>query len=280
MKKIIALALREDIGQADITTDLLVAKDSTATAYIMTHEPCVVAGLDVAQKVFRKLDRSVQFKIYHPNGKFVKAETKLIKIHGKTRSILTGERVALNFVSRLSAIATKTRAFVQKVKPYKAKIYDTRKTTPTLRLLEKEAVRLGGGLNHRFSLHEMILIKDNHHIVLTKNGGLEAAIHRIRKHTKKPIAIEVENLYDYRRVLNTEVDLILLDNMSLSQIRQAVQIRKKSHLKKNPQLEVSGRVNINNVARIAQLGVDRISIGALTHSIKSIDMSLYLDVVK
>ncbi len=276
MDKIIALALREDIGQADITTNLLVGKKARCTAHILTREPCVVAGLAIAQKVFKKLDRRVAFKIFHKDGEKVGTNTALVSITGKTRAILTGERVALNFLSRLSAIATKTHHFVQKVKPYKVEIYDTRKTTPTLRLIEKIAVRCGGGVNHRLSLHEMVLIKDNHHLVIREGVSMKDVIRRIRRKTQKPIAVEVDNLNDYRKVLEGWPDFILLDNMSIRQIKKAVATLKAARRKKKPKLEVSGRVNLRNVATIARLGVDRISIGALTHSIRSIDMTLEL----
>ena len=276
MNKVIASALKEDIGRHDLTTNILINKKSISTAYIITREECVVSGLLVAKKVFRKLDKNL---VYHPlckDGDKVPANTKLVQIRGKTRAILTGERVALNFLSLMSGIATKTHRFVNKVRPYKAKIFDTRKTTPGLRLIKKTAVRNGGGVNHRFSLNEMVLIKDNHRNALKHKCSLFEMVQKVKRSTRKTIVVEVEDLVQFQEVLAGTPDVILLDNMKIPQIRTAVKLLKRSKRKRKPRLEVSGCVNLRNVREIAKSGVDRISIGSLTHTTKSIDLSLEL----
>ncbi len=186
---------------------------------------------------------------------------------------MTGERVALNFLSHLSAISTNTTTFINKVKPYKIQILDTRKTTPGLRVLEKEAVKHAKGTNHRLTLSEMVLIKDNHHLICPKLSTSDIIL-KARQKTKKPIGIEIENLKDFQEAWKSMPDFILLDNMTLSQIRKAVTLSKKIKVAKKPILEVSGGVNLKNVNSIAKTGINRVSIGALTHTKEAINISM------
>jgi len=277
MKKIIHLALKEDIPQKDITTEALIPPGKRSKAVIVTRQRCVVFGLEVTKEIFRQLDPSARFVTYCQEGEAVPKNSKIILIQGKTRAILTGERVALNFLSQLSGIATTTREFVLHVKPYPAKVMDTRKTTPGLRKLEKAAVKAAGGFNHRMNLSEMVLIKDNHKIACQDEMTLAEMIRQLRKKIeKKLIQIEVENLKEFKDALQGHPDMILLDNMSTRQIREAVQMMKRMKLKHAPEIEVSGGVNLKNIKAIAKTKVDRISIGELTHSNKAIDFSLEL----
>ncbi|HLD69718.1 MAG TPA: carboxylating nicotinate-nucleotide diphosphorylase [Candidatus Omnitrophota bacterium] len=275
---IIATALREDAAKEDLTTRLLVPADQSVQAYIIVKEPAVLCGLQIARQVFQTLDKNIKFFSPCKDGDHVSSFTKIARIKGKARGILSGERTALNFLSYLSGIATKTNRFVQAVKPYKTLVMDTRKTTPTLRFLEREAVRCGGGVNHRDSLDEMIFVKDNHWKALEASGQtISEALCSLRKRTKKRIEIEVENLAQFKKVLEIQPDIILLDNMSVKEMREAVRLnrlKKKSH---RPLLEASGGINLKNVRMAARTGVDRVSIGELTHSRKSIDVSLELE---
>lgn len=274
--KIINLAIQEDVGRQDITTNILIPKNNVSEAIFVTRQKAVICGLEIVQKVFRKLDKSVQLRFFCRDGEFVPARKKIIWIKGATRSLLTGERVALNFLCRLSGIATATRNFVNKVKPYKTKIMDTRKTTPGLRVLERMAVACGEGINHRLNLSEMVLIKDNHRTVCRSKTSLLDMIKRTKKASAKPVAVEVENLKEFAESLAAKPDIILMDNMPPRQIRKAVKIAKKLRPDRRPQLEVSGNVRLDNVRTIAKTGVDRISIGALTHSSKAVDISMEL----
>jgi nicotinate-nucleotide pyrophosphorylase (carboxylating) len=215
-------------------------------------------------------DKNIKFKPMVEEGAFVKKGKIIAHIYGKTRSILTAERVALNFLSFLSGISTETRKFVDAVRPYKVKIMDTRKTIPGLRLLEKYAVRMGGAFNHRMRLDEMLLIKDNHLKVIKNYKALKGLL---RKAKKYKVELEVKNLKEFKEALKLQPDIIMLDNMSIKNIRKAVQIRNKlAH--KAPKIEASGGIMLKNVKRIASCKVDMISIGALTHSVNSVDISL------
>jgi nicotinate-nucleotide pyrophosphorylase (carboxylating) len=263
--------LREDIGSRDITTELTIPKSAAIKAILLTKEDCVVCGLGICQLVFKTQDKRIKFKPVVQEGVITKKGQILAKIEGSARSILTAERVALNFISFLSGVATKTREYVQAVKPYRVKIIDTRKTIPGLRILEKYAVRIGGGYNHRMSLDEMVLIKDNH-IKILRN---------FKKLSKLPrravLEIEVKNLREFREALKLRPDIIMLDNMSTSVMREAVRIRNRLCINCNPrrpQLEASGGINLKNIKKVAACRVDMISIGALTHSVKSTDISL------
>ena len=266
--KIIEQALLEDIGTGDITTESIIPSNLKAKGIIKTSDEGVVAGLYIARLVFQKLDSENTFQEKIKDGTKITQGKLLAEITGSARTILKGERVALNFLQRMSGIATITSKFCQEVKDLPIRIVDTRKTTPGLRVLEKYAVRIGGGYNHRFGLYDAVLIKDNH---IATAGGIKPAVNSVRKqisHTVK-IEVEVENLSQLQEALEMRVDVIMLDNMNLNVMKKAVKTAKGKVL-----LEASGRVTLENVREIAQTGVDLISIGALTHSVKSLDISM------
>lgn len=270
LKKIIKEALKEDIGKRDLTTFYLKNKKKIVKAKIIAKEDGILCGIDIFKQVFLTYDKKVKFPFSLKDGDCFKKGEILCEIVGKAGSILTCERVALNFLQRLSGIATLTNKFVNKVKKYKVKILDTRKTTPLLRSLEKYAVRVGGGYNHRFSLYDGIMIKDNHKKVA---GSLEKAILEIKRCKKRvPFICEVENLEEFQIAQNLGVKWIMLDNFSIEEIKEAVKKRKKE-----VKIEVSGGVNLDNVEEIAKTGIDYISIGSLTHSPKAIDISLEIE---
>ena len=266
--KIVEQALLEDIGTGDITSESIVPYDLKAKGIIKTSEEGVVAGLDIIYLVFKKLDPEICFQSKIKDGKNILSGEVLAKISGSARTILKGERVALNFLQRMSGIATITSKFCQQVKDFPVRIVDTRKTTPGLRILEKYAVSMGGGHNHRFGLYDAVLIKDNH---ITVAGGIRPAVNSVRKqisHTVK-IEVEVENLSQLQDALRVKADIIMLDNMDLDTMEKAVKIAKGKAL-----IEASGGITLEKVRKIAQTGVDLISVGALTHSVKSLDISM------
>ncbi len=268
---IVRHALVEDIGRGDITTELTIPKSKRIEAALLVKEPCVICGLPVAERVFKLMDKNVRFCPSIKDGQHVKSGTVVAKVTGKAVTILAAERVALNLLSILSGVATKTREFVKYIEPYPAKIADTRKTIPGLRELQKYAVRIGGGHNHRMGLDEMILIKDNH-IQITDGYTRLPSVPKGYK-----IEIEAQNLKEFKHALRFKPDVIMLDNMSPAQIKQAVNLRNSTAFTSHhppTKLEASGGVNFKTVRTIAATGVDIISIGALTHSVKSIDMSL------
>jgi nicotinate-nucleotide pyrophosphorylase (carboxylating) len=268
INKIIEQALVEDIGTGDITTESVIPYDLKAKGIIKTKEEGIIAGLNIANLVFKKLNPEITFQAKIKDGIKVYPKEILAEINGSAQAILKGERIALNFLQRLSGIATNTYKFCQEVKDFPVHITDTRKTTPGLRILEKYAVRIGGGYNHRFGLYDAVLIKDNH---LVMTGGVKSAVNSVRKkipHTMK-IEVEVENLSQLQEALEMKVDIVMLDNMNLQVMKEAIKIAKNKVL-----IEVSGGITLEKVKQIAELGVDLISIGALTHSIKSLDISM------
>ena len=267
IEKIIKHALAEDIGSGDITTSLTIPPESVSRAQIIAKEEGVIAGLQVAKLVFAELGE-VTFTPNLAEGDHVKPGDVLAEITGPTAVILTGERVALNFLQRMSGIATKTARLVELVKHTNAKILDTRKTTPGLRVLEKYAVKAGGGQNHRFGLYDAVLIKDNH---IRAAGGVKEAVQAAKSGAPKDMKIEVESdtLDQVKEALEAGANMILLDNMNPSMLRQAVELCKGRAL-----TEASGNVTEKNIAEIAETGVDFISVGALTHSVKALDLSL------
>jgi len=276
---LILQALKEDAPHGDITTEAIVPEDMKGRAIMITKEDGVICGLPIAAKVFTLLDSETLLEAKVDEGEWVSAGKIIAEIKGKLRVLLMGERTALNFVQRLSGIATLTKRFVEKVAPYGVRIADTRKTTPLLRALEKYAVRCGGGVNHRSSLSDGILIKDNH---IRAAGSLAEAVKRVKARVHHLLRIEVEahSLDQVREALECEVDAILLDNFSVDEIRQAVQIvrdwsQRTGRLK--PLIEVSGGVTLDNVEAIAQTGVDLISVGALTHSAPALDISMEIE---
>jgi len=267
----IVAALKEDIGDGDVTTDFFVPEALRATGRIVAREKAVVAGTGTAAEVFRQVNPSIDIQISRRDGDDVDAGEVIIEVRGLGRSILKAERVALNFLQRLCGIATLTREFVNAVGNHSAKILDTRKTTPGLRALEKAAVVAGGGANHRFGLHDMVLLKDNH---LAALGGLSSFVDRIRhlRQERPNIRIEVEadDLEQARAFVEVDgIDVILLDNMTPAQVREAVALRRN-----NIKFEASGGITLKNVKRVAATGVDYISIGALTNAARAIDIAL------
>ncbi len=269
----IGVALQEDIGAGDITTQFFVPPQLKGHGRIITHERCVVAGTDTAAEVFRRINPDLRVDILQPDGTALTGGETILEVRGSAASILTSERVALNFLQRLCGIATLTREFVEAVGKHRAKILDTRKTTPGLRALEKHAVVVGGGTNHRFGLHDMVLVKDNH---ISAQGGLTGfaqAIARLR--SERPdlqIEVEADHLEQVRAFLEIEgINVILLDNMKPAEMREAVALGKDK-----VKFEASGGVTLKNVRQIAATGVDFISVGALSHSARAIDLSLEL----
>ncbi|MDD5247169.1 MAG: carboxylating nicotinate-nucleotide diphosphorylase [Candidatus Omnitrophica bacterium] len=271
LDSIIRHALIEDIGRGDITTQLTIPETKEIKAQFIVKEDCVICGLPAAERVFKIADSNIKFSSGVKDGQKVKSGKIIAAVAGSARSILGAERVALNLLSMLSGVATKTREYVSEIEPHKTKITDTRKTFPGLRELQKYAVRVGGGYNHRMGLDEMILIKDNHLKVTEGYSKLPS----VPKGFK--IEIEVQNLDEFKHALRFKPDVIMLDNMEVGQIKEAVEIRDNTVFNSHhprTKLEVSGGVEIKNVKKIAACGVDIISIGDLTHSVKSIDISL------
>ena len=268
----IAIALAEDLGPGDLTSRFFVG-DQHANARVFVKEPAVAAGVETAAEVFRRVDPSLVVKIVRPSGAQLTAGDTVLEITGAVRSILSAERVALNFVQRLSGVATLTRRFVEAVGPHQARILDTRKTTPGLRALEKAAVLAGGGANHRFGLFDMVMVKDNHLAAIGRLQALQAAIGRFRaQHPRIRVEVEAETLEQVRDFLTLDgVDTILLDNMTCERMAEAVKLG-GGRMK----FEASGGVTLDTVAAIAATGVDYISVGALTHSARAIDYSLEL----
>ncbi len=260
-------AIEEDIGHGDITSSLMIPEESEARALFIAKGNFVLAGFPFAREVFYLLDPSVAFRVFMAEGAKVRKGDVLGEVAGKTRILLAGERTALNILQRLSGIATLTALFVDAVAGTKARILDTRKTTPGHRFMEKYAVRMGGGFNHRFGLFDGILIKDNH---IEAVGGIRQAVQCARAgHHLAKIEVEVENVKDLNDALEANADIIMLDNMSVQDMEEAVKI-----VAGRVALEASGNVTLANVRRIADTGVDMISIGALTHSVTAADISL------
>jgi len=267
----IAAALKEDLGNGDITTEFFVPEALHASGRIVAHEPAVVAGTGTVAEVFRRIDPATDVQIIHADSEAIVAGDVVIEVRGLARSILKGERVALNFLQRLCGVATLTRQFVDAVGNHPAKILDTRKTTPGLRVLEKAAVVAGGGVNHRSGLFDMVLVKDNHLAALGGLSGFADQIRRLRK--ERPnirIEVEADDLEQARAFVEIEgIDVILLDNMVPAQIREALALRRNSI-----KFEASGGITLKSVTRIAATGVDYISIGALTNSARAVDLGL------
>jgi nicotinate-nucleotide pyrophosphorylase (carboxylating) len=270
----IAVALTEDLGRVgDITTAATIPESAEAKGVIAARKPGVIAGLPLAQEAFRVIDRRVHFERAVNDGDRVNAGDVVARIHGPARPILSAERVALNYLGRLSGIATATAAFADRIAHTKAKIADTRKTTPGMRHFEKYAVRCGGGVNHRFGLHDMVLIKDNHIAVA---GSIAAALRaaKMKAHGVK-IEIEVDNLAQLDEVLAEGADAVLLDNMTPDQLREAVQ-----KIGGRMIAEASGGVTLDHVREIAETGVDMISTGWITHSAPVLDLGLDIEIVR
>lgn len=261
-------ALREDAPDGDVTSDSVIPRDARSEAFFLAKEDGVLAGLDVAARVFARIDPDVIFIERFRDGAAFRQGDKLARVKGPTGVLLKGERTALNFLQHLCGVATATRRYVEAVAGTKARILDTRKTTPGLRLLEKYAVRTGGGANHRLSLSDMVLIKDNH---LRFVGSVAEAVRRARAGVRSGVRVEVEaaSLLQVREALAAGADMIMLDNMPLETMNQAVALAGG-----RVPLEASGNMTLDRVRAVAETGVDFISVGALTHSAKAVDISL------
>jgi nicotinate-nucleotide pyrophosphorylase (carboxylating) len=272
LEQLVDLALDEDVGPGDRTTEWTVDPGVSGRAVIVAKEPLVVAGTQAASLVFQRVEPRLQLTLKAQDGDGIHAGDQLLEILGPLRGILTGERVALNFLGHLAGVATLTRKYVNAVQGTGVRILDTRKTTPGWRLLEKEAVRAGGGENHRLGLHDMVLVKDNH---LIAAGGVKAAVGRIRKENRAGLAVEVEvnTLQELEELLPLGVDRILLDNMEVEIMEKAVG-RVRALGETRPLVEASGNMSLASVRAVAETGVDFISVGALTHSAARADFSL------
>jgi nicotinate-nucleotide pyrophosphorylase (carboxylating) len=262
-------ALDEDIGSGDVTTGAIISPEARATAQIIARQSGVIAGLEIAQTVFLMLDEQAVFKAHAAEGSFVSQGQSVAEVSGSTRALLTGERTALNFIGRMSGIATLTRRFVDEVAGTGALILDTRKTAPGLRRIDKLAVKRGGGSNHRSGLYDMILIKDNH---IDSAGSLREAVRRARQQEHNlEVEVEARTFADLQEALDLGIECILLDNMTIDALGEAVALNAG-----RAQLEASGNILLENVRAVAETGVDFISVGALTHSAPALDVSLEL----
>ncbi len=265
---LIELALREDIGSGDVTTDPLPFPDKIAMGRIVAKEPLVIAGLDIVRRVFEKFGAPLRFSPCHQDGEMVAANQLIAEVKTSLRALLMGERTALNFLQRLSGIATHVRNIRQIIRNPSLRLTDTRKTIPGWRILEKYAVRVGGGHNHRMGLFDGVLIKDNH---IVAYGGISKAIHHIRNHASHLLKIEVEvsNFDQLNEALEAGADIIMLDNMDIDDIKRAV-----AQIKGRALVEVSGRITPESLGRLSDTGVDIVSMGALTHSAVFVDISM------
>lgn len=274
VRELVRTALAEDIGAGDITTEAAIPADAVAEAVIIAKNDCVVAGMPFVSAVFDSLDPHLAVVATARDGDLVSYGARVCHITGNARAILTGERTALNFIQQLSGIATIARAFVDAVSGTKVTILDTRKTTPTLRMIEKYAVTCGGGQNHRFGLFDAMMVKDNHRQILDRLGpnALGDAVNRVRRaHPNAPVIIEADTLEQVEQSLAAGARHILLDNMTTDELREAVAL-----VNGRAKLEASGGVTLDTVAGIAATGVDYISVGALTHSAAAVDFSMEL----
>jgi len=275
IEEIIDRALAEDLGKGDVTTEALIASDQQGTGFIVAKEEGILAGTGAANQVFHRVDPELKVEILLEDGAGVKPGSKVAKVSGSIASILKAERIVLNFLQRLSGIASETNRYVARVEGLPVRIMDTRKTTPSWRSLEKYAVRVGGGGNHRMNLGDGILIKDNHLMALRRQGlNIKEIIGRARQNAPQrlPVEVEVRNVSEALEAVEAGADIVMLDNMNLEDMREAVKSINGRAL-----IEASGGIKLDNVRAVAETGVDLISIGALTHSAKALDISLELE---
>ena len=269
-----ARAVGEDVGPDDVTSRLMIPEGIQATGFLVAREPCVLAGMDVAEAVFREVDGELKWRAMAQDGEKILVGRKVAEVTGSARSVLTGERCALNFIQQLSGIATLTAEYVRQTEGTGAKILDTRKTTPGLRALERQAVRLGGGTNHRTGLYDGILVKENH-LALVSLSDLPEILRKAGKdHPDLSIVVEADNCELAKKLLQLPIQRVLLDNMTLEQVGEIIAARKK--LASQVEIEASGGVTLEKARDLARAGVDWISVGKLTHSARSIDFSLDL----
>ncbi|MBE7494804.1 MAG: carboxylating nicotinate-nucleotide diphosphorylase [Verrucomicrobiaceae bacterium] len=268
---LIRAAIAEDVGPGDVTSEYFIPAESRSRAEIVAREPGVVAGMEVAEAVFREIDPEIEVRVLLGDGQPFEPKSVLLEARGRTRALLTAERTVLNFLQRLSGVATQTRRYVEAVKPHPVQVWDTRKTTPGWRLLEKAAVKCGGGTNHRMGLYDHAMVKDNHHAANPSLEALQTNIRRLR--AERPgtrVQLEAASLDQVRAFLTLEgVDMLLLDNMSVSQLREAVQL-----VNGRLWLEASGGITLDTIHEYASTGVNAISVGALTHSARALDLAL------
>ena len=271
LKDFIEKCIQEDIKDGDHTSICCIPENKNGTANLISKQDAIVAGVDLAKDIFNYYDKNLKIDIYKNDGQKIKNKDTILKVSGNIRSILAMERLVLNCMQRMSGIATQTKKINELVSDYNVKILDTRKTTPNIRFLEKWAVKIGGGYNHRMGLYDAILIKDNH---IDYSGGISYAVEKAINYSKNikhlPIIVEVRNLDELKKILKfKEISRIILDNFKINEVEEAVKIVSKEFL-----LEISGNINEINIIKYAKTGVDYISIGALTHSVKNIDLSL------
>ncbi len=268
VEKLVELSLLEDIGHGDITTEAIFDENTKGTFYFWAKEDTILCGSEMAKKVFTTLDNNIIVEIDYPDGKFIKENTCFGKVKGKIASILTGERTALNFLQRMSGIATNTNRYVKKLSETNIKILDTRKTTPGHRVLEKYAVKTGGGNNHRFGLFDGVMIKDNH---VDAAGGITNAVKKVRGSIPSTVKIEVEirNLRELEEAVDAGADIVMLDNFNKDTIKEACNI-----VDKRAKIELSGGITLTAIDQLKLYDIDYISVGALTHSAGNIDISL------
>ncbi len=268
--EIIKSAINEDVGNGDVTTNSIIGTDEKAGAYMISKADGIVSGLPVAEKVFKYFDSEMKWNPAIKDGDRVQKGDLIVEFSGSLRAILTGERSALNFLQRMSGISTAASKFVEAVKEFNVKILDTRKTAPGQRMLDKYAVKMGGGTNHRIGLYDMVMIKDNH---IKAAGSITSAVEKVRGNIPQGMKIEVETttIDEVNEALETKADIIMLDNMSLALMKECVEIIDHKAL-----VEASGGVVLDKIKLIAETGVDFISVGALTHSVKALDISQYV----
>lgn len=274
IKETIIRALKEDVQNGDVTTAAIFNENDKAKAKLIAKDSGILAGIEIFKLTFLLVDSELIIKLLKKDGDIIRKGEEIAYIEGKTASILIAERTALNFIQRMSGIATTTKIFVDKIAHTKAKILDTRKTAPGLRLFDKMAVKIGGAENHRIGLFDMFLIKDNH---IAGAGSITEAVRKVNLYKKMKnlnfsVEVEVKNLIELKEAMKCEIDIIMLDNFSINDLKKAVELVDNKF-----KLEASGGVNINNLVEIAETGVDFISIGALTHSIKAMDISLLIE---
>jgi nicotinate-nucleotide pyrophosphorylase (carboxylating) len=275
VEPIVDLALAEDLDKGDITTEVVIPSDIQGKAHLVARENGIVAGLKVAESVFNKVDANLKYSSLVSDGDAIHPGDRIAEIAGPVASILQAERTALNFLQRLSGIATETAKYVAEISGTNAYITDTRKTTPGLRILEKYAVKVGGGYNHRQNLGDGVLIKDNHLAVIRCNGiKIEEVIQKVKEKIERgmKIEVEVESLDDFKVAMSSGADVIMLDNMEIEEMKEATKMASG-----RVKIEASGNITIQNVGDVAKTGVDYISIGSLTHSVKALDISLEVE---
>jgi nicotinate-nucleotide pyrophosphorylase (carboxylating) len=271
VRNLIQTAIDEDLGRGDVTTEATIGEHVMSQAQVISKQDIVLAGMEIFASVYSNLDHTIGMKAHRRDGEVISSRTPIVELNGLARSLLAGERIALNFLQRLSGVATLTRRYVEAVKGYKVAIIDTRKTTPGWRILEKYAVRVGGGKNHRHDLGDGVLIKDNH---IVAAGGIKAAVEmaRLRSHHLLKIEVEVETLAQVEEALHADADVIMLDNMPLAMLIEAMKIIAGRAI-----VEASGGISLENVEEVARTGVDLISVGRLTHAAASADIHLEFD---